>query len=62
MSTTSLRSLADLNSDRIADSEDLGILLHAFESDFPAADITNDRRVDTADLGMSIRSFGLACE
>lgn len=52
---------ADLNSDGLTDTADLGILIAGFGSTEPAADINGDGIVDTADLGILIADFGSTC-
>jgi hypothetical protein len=52
---------ADINSDGVIDTADLGILINAFGSNDPAADLNNDTIVDTADLGILIAAFGTTC-
>ncbi|MCB9847849.1 MAG: matrixin family metalloprotease [Phycisphaeraceae bacterium] len=54
--------VADLNSDGIVDTADLGILLGVFGTSSPAADLNGDMTVDTADLGILLGVFGTCTE
>jgi len=53
--------LADLNSDGVIDTADLGALLGLYGSADPGADINADGVVDTADLGILLGEFGTGC-
>ena len=52
---------ADLNSDGVIDTADLGLLIGEFGTPGTLADINTDGIVDTADLGLLIGSFGEDC-
>jgi len=52
---------ADINSDGVVNTADLGALIGAFGTTSSAADINGDGIVDTADLGLLIADFGQAC-
>ncbi len=52
---------ADLNSDGVIDTADLGLLIGVFGTSSPNADINGDGVVDTADLGALIGEFGTSC-
>ena len=53
--------IADLNSDNVVDTADLGILIGEFGTAGVVADLNNDGTVDTADLGILIGLFGSSC-
>ena len=52
---------ADLNSDNVIDTADLGTLIAQFGTAGASADLNCDGVVDTADLGSLIAEFGNAC-
>lgn len=53
--------VADINSDGVVDTADLGLLIGAFGGVDPIADLNSDGTVDTADLGLLIGEFGSDC-
>ena len=52
---------ADLNTDGVIDTADLGILIGQFGTAGPDADLNGDGVVDTAELGILIGGFGSKC-
>jgi len=51
--------LGDLNSDRVVNSTDLGLVLALWDSNNPLADLNGDGTVNASDLGLLLGSWGL---